>query len=258
MGALGIILATFVVSGIGHARDVIGDDERDVFVGSGSLILPTGISQSGRATAANCPGCEWKATLACDPVSPTACRGQARLCPNDHFWLAISLKQPGGSWQPIGSQCFGPGGPARRDHVENQIYAQLERAVEPLSPSHRPPIGILPHLPVIFDSGHSRGPHAWTWRILGMDVSVNAQPAWVWQFENNGPITVVNAPGGPRLADGVTHIYRSAGVRDVTVRARWSATFSVGELGPLSVTQPIQQFQQVNLRVGQARAVLNR
>ena len=254
----GVIVASAVLVGPIQAQDVIGDDDRDVFVGTGSLILPEGMSRPGRQSAANCPGCEWKATLACDPVSPTACRGQARLCPHDHYWLKISMMQPGGTWQVLGSHCFGPGGPARRDAFEAVLNQQVERAVPPLRPRHRPPTGVLPHLPVVFDSGHPREPLTWTWSILGVPVSVRAQPTWAWQFDTGTPVTMVDSPGGPAIDDGVHHTYRMSGLHQVTVRSTWSATYSVGDLGPLSVRQPVHQAAEFPLLVGEARAVLSR
>lgn len=252
------LIATVMTAPASQARDVIGDDERDVFVGTGSLILPDGMARPGRESAADCPGCRWVATLMCDPVSPTACRGQARLCPNDHFWLRISLLRPGGSWQVLGSQCFSPGGPARRDDVESLLHQQIERAVPPLRPSHRPPAGILPHLPVIFDSGQTAAPETWTWSILGLPVSVTAQATWAWQFDAGGPVASVTRPGGLSVGDGVHHVYRDQGTRQVTVGATWSAAYSVGDLGPLTVSQPVNQVEQFSLQVGQARAMLSR
>lgn len=241
-----------------QARDVIGDDERDMFIGSGSLILPEGMSRPGRQAAANCPGCAWKATLACDPVSPTACRGQARLCPNDHFWLRISMKLTGGIWQVLGSQCFSPAGPARREAFETSMAASVARAVPPLRPRHRPPTGVLPHLPVIFDSGQPGGDQSWTWSILGMPVRVTAQPSWAWQFTSGAPIATVLEPGGSALNDGVNHVYRAQGHQQVTVRTTWSATYWVGGLGPLTVRQPVHQVAELPVIVGEARAVLRR
>lgn len=246
--------------GVTHsqARDVIGDDERDVFVGTGSLILPDGMSHPGREAAAHCPGCRWKATLTCDPVSPTACRGQARLCPNDHFWLKISMMQPGASWQVLGSQCFGPTGPARREDFEISVSQRIEQAVPPLRPSHRPPTGVLPRIPVIFDSGQPGHAMSWTWSILGMPVTVWAQPTWAWQFDQGGPIVSRDVPGGSALTDGISHTYRTRGSHQVTVRATWQARYSVGNLGPLAVKGAVNQVTRLPIQIGEARAVLRR
>lgn len=267
----GWVLAVALVIGMGvaviawglgattsQARDVIGDDDRDVFVGTGSLILPEGMSRPGREAAANCPGCQWRATLACDPVSPTACRGQARLCPNDHFWLKISMMQPGGPWQVLGSQCFGPAGPTSREAFEISVSQRIEQAVPSLRPSHRPPSGALPWIPVIFDSGHPSGTMNWTWSIVGMPVTVWAQPSWAWQFHRGGSIMAADTPGGPSSRDGISHTYRTRGTHEVTVRATWRARYSVGSLGPLSVDEAVNQVEQFPVQIGEARAVLRR
>lgn len=238
------------LAGQGRATEVIGDDERDMFVGTGSLILPASIPRPGREGAAECPGCAWRATLACDPVSPTACRGEARLCRDDHFWLRIWLRRPGGEWQAIGSDCFGPGGPATRIEVEATLRDRLAQAVPPLQPSRRPSGGILPHLPVSFDTGQPPGPRQWTWNLVGMDVTVVAVPRWSWQFAPNETVIVTTGP--------VLHTYRNSGSRQALVQATWSATYSVSGLSGLPVADPVRQSTGVPVEVGEARAVLIR
>ena len=256
--ATAIILGVLTGAPSVGATEVIGDDERDVFIGSGSLILPEAIARPGRESAAACPGCQWKATLTCDPVSPTACRGAARLCPNDHQWLKISLLRPGQSWQVIGSACFAPGGPISRSAFEYTLNEQVERAEPPLRPSHRPRSGVVTQLPVVFDSGQGDADRAWTWTIVGMPVRVQAQPVWSWQFVSGGPVVTATHAGGAGSSDTVQHTYRTHGIHPVRVQATWSATYEVGGLGPLAVTQPVRQTQEFDLPVGQARAVLIR
>lgn len=243
------------------ATEVIGDDERDMFIGTGSLILPIGVP--GRGEAADCPGCAWKATLACDPVSPTACRGQARLCPDDHLWLRIWLRHPGEDWRTIGSECFGPGGPATRTRIEIAIHDKLQHAIPALSPTSRPGTGVLPHLPVAFHSGQEPGSRHWDWDILGIRVSVIAQPRWTWQFD--GDSSTVGTYGvplaeGPRMVGGAQamHTYRTSGVRQVRVSATWIASYSASGLVGLQVEQPVSQSASLPIRVGEARAVLFR
>lgn len=259
MAVLVAILVAIGGTGPARAQDVIGDDERDMFVGTGSLILPVSMPRPGREGAADCPGCSWKATLACDPVSPTACRGQARLCPNDHFWLRIWLRRPGGEWQTIGSDCFSPGGPATRVRVEIGIRERLEQAVPALRPTRWPARGVLVHLPVAFDSGQAPGPRGWTWDILGVPVTVTATPRWTWQFAQGAPlVTVAGSQTQAPSAGQVTHVYRSAGPRRVRVSTTWSATYSVPGLGNLAVEGDVRQVGELAMDVGQARAVLIR
>jgi hypothetical protein len=237
--------------------DVVGDDERDVFVGSGSLILPGSMPRPGREGAANCPGCEWKATLACDPSSPTACRGAARLCPDHHFWLRISLRRPGGAWQGVGSDCFGPGGPVSRDSVEYSLRELLVEAVPALAPRHYPGRGLLPHLPVAFGSGQPGGSRQWTWTIVGLPVTVTANPRWTWSW-SSGRTLVTTQPGSPGAQAAVTEVFVRSGSHSATVNTTWTATYDVDGLGPLTVTQPVVQSASLPVTVGQARAVLTR
>jgi len=273
---IAMLLSTLLLTGLSWAgltapagaTEVIGDDERDMFIGTGSLILPVTMSKPGREGAADCPGCSWKATLACDPVSPTACRGDARLCPDDHYWLRIWLRRPGGEWQSIGSDCFGPGGPATRARVEFAVRDRLEQAVPPLRPTSRPAQGVLPHLPVAFHSGQETGARYWTWDILGLQVAVVAQPRWTWQFDDGGPlVTATGAPvsavpvaGGkqPGATAQAQHIYRTSGVREARVSTVWMASYSVSGLVGLSVDQPVTQSANLPVLVGQGRAILIR
>lgn len=45
---------------------IIGDDNKDAFVGSGSLLLPPQVFHNGRVTASDCAGCSWRAVLQCE------------------------------------------------------------------------------------------------------------------------------------------------------------------------------------------------
>ena len=252
-------MAAAIPPGVAQAAtDVVGDDERDLFIGTGSLLLPVEFSRPGRDTASDCPGCEWKATLACDPVSPTACRGEARLCPDDHQWLRISLARPGQSWQVIGSGCFDPGGPATRGSVEYALGDLMARSVPSLSPRMLPRWGALPHLPVTFSTGQSDRSQVWTWMILGLPVQVTATPTWNWRFDSAGPSTWSSDPGADTPSSAVRHTYTRSGTRSVEVAAVWNATYWVGDLGPLSVAQPVVQTRALSLTVGEARGVLVR
>lgn len=256
IAAVGIAgVAATAVPSPAAATEVIGDDDRDMFVGSGSLILPSTVYRPGRESAAQCPGCEWKATLACDPVSPTACRGQARLCPDHHFWLRIWLRRPGTDFVDIGSGCFGPGGPASRERVESTVADLTLRGVPPLQPAFQPAAGVLTHLPVAFSSGQPNGPLGWRWMIAGLPVDVTATPSWRWAAADGGGFST--APAAAPSAD-VARSFPRAGIHTVTVATTWRATYVVDGLGPLAVSQPITQAASLDVPVGQARAVLIR
>jgi hypothetical protein len=232
------------------ATEVVGDDERDLFIGSGSLLLPPGISNAGRSTAASCPGCRWRAVQTCDPTTPTACRGAARLCPHDGLWLKIYMAPPGADWQIIGSDCFTSGGPISREYAERELHQRVAEAVPALRPTMRPPGGILVHLPVLVDSGQQAGARRWNWQILGLAIQVEATPTWWWR---SGVIDL-----GPTADPKASFVYRSSGTSSVEVATTWAARYWVDGLGPLIVKDPVRQGSTIEVSVGEARAVLVR
>lgn len=237
--------------------DVIGDDEIDAFVGSGSLILPGRISTPGRRAAADCPGCSWRAVLTCDRTTPTACRGEARTCAYDSQWLTIYLTGPGGLEQWLGSDCFGPGGPKSRQLVENRVNEKLQEAVPPLRPAMSPPSGALVFLPIRFTSGQSATPMSWQWLLADMDIAVSATPTWQWRFASDTELATRD-PGSLSEAGRVEHIYTSAGRRTVQMASTWRAQYWAEGLGPLTVQTPVRQTDELQVNVGQGRAVLVR
>lgn len=237
--------------------DVIGDDEIDAFVGTGSLILPGRIGSPARQAAASCPGCSWRAVLTCDRTTATACRGAARTCAYDSQWLTIYVTAPGGVEQWLGSACFGPGGPASRASVEQAVTQELSRRVPPLSPAMSPSAGALVYLPVRFTCGQSDAELTWDWTLAGMAVSVASDPRWQWRFEPGVDLVTPQA-GSLNAGGGVEHAFVQAGRYEVQVSSVWQGRYWADGLGPLTVQTPLRQVAQISLDVGQARAVLVR
>lgn len=252
-----ILFGGVLAPGTAAATDVIGDDERDMFVGSGSLILPISMYSQGRSAAATCPGCRWRATLACDKVTAGSCRGPARLCGPDGEWLRIWIMRPGGEWEDLGAACFGPEGPATRDRVELRVREIVEQLVPPLRPAAQPANGILPHLPVVFRSGQSGTPVSGRHWVLDIPLEINATARWDWDF-GDGARLATRHPGARWPDVDVAHTYRAAGSASVRVVTTWSATFTVDGVGPLEVAQPVRQDRGLDLRVGEGRAILVR
>jgi hypothetical protein len=255
---LGLMMITLLVVGhavgqpgeMAQATEVIGDDERDMFVGSGSLLLPPGISETGRNTAATCPGCRWRAVQTCDPSTPTACRGAARLCPHDALWLKIYLARPGEDWQVVGSDCFTAGGPVTRERAELELRQRVEESVPALRPTIRPPGGILVHLPVHVDSGQPPGSHHWEWEIVGLSIQTEAMPAWWWR---SGATDL-----GPTSSPSTSFVYRMSGAESIEIATTWAARYWVSGIGPLSVAGQVRQASSIDITVGEGRAVLVR
>ena len=60
---------------------VIGDDQDDAFVGTGALLLPSGMYQNGREEAAGCVGCTWRAVLQCEMTTAVVAKACLRSVP---------------------------------------------------------------------------------------------------------------------------------------------------------------------------------
>lgn len=235
---------------------VIGDDDRDAFVGSGSLLLPPQIFTDGRRTAADCPGCRWRSVIQCEMTTAGSCRGPARLCGVDGFWLRIFLILPDGTELNLGAACFGSGGPIRRETAESLLRDRVEALVPPLRVWRQPAGNVLPHLPVVFGVRQSERPIVESMTILGLPIVITARPRWSWDFGSTALSTASAGRPWPRAT--IDHVYRQAGASPVRVKAIWEATYEVAGLGPLAVAQPVTQDAEEEVPVGQGRAVLVR
>lgn len=235
---------------------VIGDDDRDAFVGSGSLVLPPQIATSNRRIAIDCPGCRWRSVVQCEMTSGGACRGPARLCGPDGYWLRVYLIRPDGTEVNLGAACFGPKGPVTREVVESSVRDRVETLVPPLEMWRQPDGRALPHLPVIFGVNQSEAPITAEVQLVGFPVQIRARPTWVWDFGSR--VVTSRSAGRPWPRATIDHTYRRSGAYPVRVTAVWEASYWVGGLGPLAVEQRVTQVDRARIRVGQGRAVLVR
>ena len=236
---------------------VIGDDQQDAFVGSGALLLPSGMYQNGREEASGCIGCTWRAVLQCEMTTAGSCRGPARLCGPEGSWLRIYLTRPSGGEVDLGAACFGSEGPAKREDAEDRLRQIIREVVPPLQPAMQPSSGVLPHLPVIFASGQREGAVTSQHSIIGLDVDLTIEPRWTWDFgDGSGLRTSRTGSAWPDRT--VSHSYLRAGAALVSVTAEWSATYTVEGLGPLEVAEPVTQEANLEVPVGEGRAVLVR
>jgi hypothetical protein len=253
-GSLVLVLALLLPA---SARaDVIGDDERDRYVGTGSVILPGGVPETGRRVASDCPGCDWKATIVCEMASASSCRGAVRLCQGEHEFLRYWVKRPGEDWQMLGMGCVGPGGPPPREAVDRAARDRFVAGLPKLAPRAQPPSGALVALPVGLRSGQSAVADR-EWDLLGVPVTLQVEPVWTWTFGDGTHLTT-REPGDrwPRLT--VAHTYARPGVYRARVVTTVSATYTVEGLVPFPVVGQIHQSRGLSVRVGEARAVLVR
>lgn len=236
--------------------DVIGDDEHDRYVGTGSVFLPVDVPQGGREIASDCPDCDWKATIVCVMATASSCRGDARLCQGENEYLRFWVKRPGEDWRMIGMGCVGPEGPAPKDGVDREVDDRFIAALPALMPRAQPPSGAVVSLPVGLRSGQT-APADRAWDLAGMHVVLHVEPVWTWTFGDGGALTT-RQPGDrwPHLT--VAHSYVRPGSYRVRVVTAWSATYTVDGLGPFAVERTVHQAKGLRVRVGEARAVLVR
>ena len=235
---------------------IIGDDDKDAFVGNGSLLLPSQIATDWRETAASCPGCTWRSVVQCEMTTAGSCRGPARLCGPDGYWLRIYLTRPGEGERDLGAACFGSGGPVSRESAEGMMRDRVAALVPPLGTWRQPASGALPHLPVVFGVTQSEEPLAASFELVGLPIDLIAYPRWTWDF---GTTALVTTSAGRRWPHAtIQHEYRRSGRWPVRVAATWEATYVVDGLGPLRVAEPVTQAASAVVEVGQGRAVLVR
>lgn len=252
---IGAVLGAAAVGSVA-AVDVGGDDSTDSYVASGSLILPASVPAAERRTAADCPGCVWRADFICRMSTASACRGQARLCRPDEGWYRFFVSVNGGPWRAVGVGCVGPGGPTKPEEVERRITDVLRTSVPPLRPGAQPAQALV-GVPVVLWSGHPRGWQSRVLDVVGHRVRVTARPTWSWQFVD-GEWQTAAVPGGRWPDRSLTHVFRTAGQRQIRVVARWSASYTVNGVGPLPVAEEVRQEAAVTLVVHEARPVLVR
>lgn len=235
---------------------IIGDDDQDAFVGTGSLLLPPQIATDFREVAAACPGCTWRSVIQCEMTSAGACRGPARLCGPDGYWLRVFLTRPDGTELNLGAACFGSGGPVTRETAEAQLRDRIVALVPELRAWRQPSGRVLPHLPVVFGVTQSEQPLVESFELVGLPIELTARPRWVWDFATT---SLATTSAGRRWPDAtVDHAYRRSGIAQVRVTAVWEATYEVAGVGPLAIDEPVTQRTSLEVPVGQGRAVLVR
>lgn len=241
--------------------DVRGDDERDAYLGTGGLILPTTVDPETRREVATCPGCRWRLSTPCEvPGAGTAFDGQptclsvVRGCRGGRL-LRPWFQGQGQPWRALDLVCVGPGGPVTVAEVGRAVRAGFEQGIPELRPGFQPAQGILTQVPVVFDSGQQAGARTWQFDVLDRDVTLSATPLWSWQF-GDGAGRDTSDPGGRYPHLGVAHVYRRAGDYRVACTTTWEATFVVDGLGPFRVIEPVIQREVRRIAVGEGRALL--
>ena len=258
---LAAVLAALVsVTSPAAAVDIHGDDGADRFTGVGAIVLPTGGERGHRQTAATCVGCRWRMTDPCayatDPGAEAACRTVEARCLDGGAMLRSFISRDGGvTWEYVGMHCIPESGPVTVASLGTQVQESFEREVPPGTIRTQPATGVLPNLPVIFDSGQPERLEASEHVVVGMRVRLAPRATWEWDFGDGGTLTTTRS--GSRYPDtSVSHVYRASGAHVVRLRTVWRAEYTVDGLGPIPVPEPVVQEETSVVAVGQGRAVL--
>ena len=248
------------------AVDINADDVGDRYIGTGSLLLESSSIRPGadgtRATP-RCPDCRWAALPDCrllpdgEIVTSISQHCQSLKCPRPDQQVAYawSSTDGGATWTRHGPICVGPGGPITVEEVESSVQERFEEAVPAGQISTQPRTGVLPHLPVVFDSGQPQQLAPIRFVIEGREVLVHPVPRWAWDF-GDGATLGTSVPGSHYPDLTVSHAYRRTGVHPVSVRTTWTASYEVVGVGTFPVREDIVQEVRTTVRVGEGRAVL--
>ena len=252
--------AAAVVGSARPAVDVIGDDQGDRFVGSGGLVLPGTIGDETRQRVATCGDCRWRLADPCavsgDLGAHAACLSVTRGCARGASLLRVWVSDDAGAtWRDLGLVCIPPGGPVTVADVGRKIRGEFERLVPSIGIEVQPARGVLPYVPVIFDSTQPASIEPTDYAIDDTRVTLTPRPAWTWEFGDGGVLHTA-IPGSRYPNTDVSHSFGRTGRMTVRVTATWSATYTINGLGPFRVSLPITQEATTVVNVGQARAVL--
>lgn len=259
--ALVTMVATVGLAAPPSTADVLGDDQRDVYVGTGGLLLPGSVDDRTRREVAGCSGCTWRLTTPCvesprghafDSAGPTPCASVVRGCPGGR--LLRSWFSDGGAWRETGLICLTDDRPVTVARLGSVVTARLEEGLPRLRPTTDPAQGLLTQLPMVVVTGQ-RASEQWTMPLLGREVVVQAAATWTWDFGDGARLTTTDP--GTHFPDGsLGHTYRRSGAFLVTCTSKWTATFTVDGLGPFPVPGVLTQRSHIPVAVGEGRALL--
>ena len=247
------------------ALDVWGDDAADRYIGSGALLLPPGSADDAqRRSAAACRGCEWAASSMCVladgsfPPGPGApdCTPTPARCADTSERLVLWRGGPGGpGWQRSGTFCWTQAGPPMTtDRLAGLLRDRFLRELPAPVPRSQPTAAALMNLPVVFADDSGAGPTQWTESLLGLTVTLTAEPRWSWSF--GAGTTLRGGPGGAYPDVSVARTSRAPGDYRVDVEIAWPASYSVAGLGTYPIPEVVRTAGSTTVEVRAARAVL--
>lgn len=243
------------------AVDVVGDDGRDLYSGTGGTVWPAREwhgDESGRQDAAACEGCAWRVTSSCTRLEfdTGSCPGSHVGCPAGSVRVRVWLQQAGEPWRLVGSACLGDAPPVTVADLGGAVRDRAEQLLPPLRAGSQPADGALVGLPAVFRTGQpADGIVGADLSVLGFDVVLDARVRWHWAW-GDGSEGWTAAPGGRWPDASVSHTYRRAGAVQARVTSVWRGQYVVDGLGPFAVPGTLAQEAVLVVDVREARAVL--
>ena len=235
----------------GKPISVVGDDERDAYVGTGGLVLPTSFtgSQEQRKSVSECLGCRWTYRVQCASDLHDMCMQAALSCPATTIRYEVWFQKLTSSPAQIGTVCWGNAKPPTRVSISRELAQRRLEYVPDLKSGVLPSRETVQGLTNYFWTGQPHSYQSPAMTLSGLSVRVSAEPLWRWVW-GDGTIQWTRSPGAVSRASSVAHKFTKPGRYRISVTTIWQATFSVEGLGTFPVVGPdIRQTDAIWLQV---------
>lgn len=238
--------------------DVTGDNNRDAYIGTGGLLLPTSFTggASKAQTVSACLGCTWKYSVYCSQGNADLCTHAVATCPVGQMRYRVWFGKTKTLIAVIGSVCWGTGTPATRRSLEKRIRDTAIRYVPVLQLGVQPFDGTVTAIPIIGRTGQPTSYTPPAMLIAGRRVLITAKAQWRWHW-GDGTSQWKSVPGAAYPSQQITHRYRVVGTYRIAVQTVWSATYFVSGLGTYPVTgEVVTQESSLMVPVRSAQTAL--
>ena len=245
------------------------DQDSESYKITGELILDETFNGSfeTQKQAETCQGCRWIIAKVCylddEEGSIRDCSSSADSClrPDGQtgkkmkVWRKLGENEP---WLSLGLICLAPSGPVTPSTINFKIIEQTNEYLPKLLPSTQPIEHVLVNTEVYFLSNQLRnfGPRQLV--ITGIPITLSATPTWTWDF-GDGTLLETSNNGSTYPNGEVRHIFKTKGLKSITVTANWQAKWATknNQISPVLGNNLIQKTT-FNLVVHEARGVLTR
>ncbi len=168
------------------------------------------------------------------------------------MWFSLDY---GLTWLDRGLQCVSSASGSAAPPSGAALHETFARAVPQAHITSQPSRGVLPQVPTLFASGQPASLAPSAHRLGSITIVLSPIAHWHWDFGDGAELNT-HSPGSHFPDLSVSHIYRKAGVFEVSLRTSWTATYTVEGQGPFEVEGPVVQLARARIEVGQGRAVL--